>query len=127
GGRELYGNRRQGEGMGQWGEFMRALGSHDAGKTGGGDHVAFLGVAGSNQRQRRPPHLDGTLGNRDAVGYRLSADVDHVGGAGFVDMRQPPRHDAYPAAAGWASSLEVAAATSASRIRLSPTRYASMP
>src|SRR6266700_3087932 len=111
--------------------------SHDAGDPGGAQHVALLGVARHDQLERRFAHDDLAFGHRLAFGGGLGRYVHHARLATGVDMGEGgargsglPRHQSVPVAlmlASRESSAFVAAATSACRIRLSPTRKVEMP
>src|SRR6266700_4327719 len=111
--------------------------SHDAGDPGGAQHVALLGVARHDQLERRFAHDDLAFGHRLAFGGGLGRYVHHARLATGVDMGEGgargsglPRHQSVPVAlmlASRESSAFVAAATSAWRIRLSPTRKVEMP
>ena len=90
----------------------------------------FLALPARISLQRLGLHGHGALGDRGALGLGLAADIDHVGLAVGADMGEAPvSHRLRPRAAAGAplSSARVAAATSACRIRLSPTRNVPMP
>ena len=108
-------------------QLVRPLGGHDAGDPRGADHVALLGIAGEDQVERLPRHHDRAARRGGARGDRLVADIDHVGAA--ISRTRCVSRALIPAASAFsrASSARVAAATSACRIRLSPTRMARMP
>ena len=109
---------------------MRALGRHDAGDAGGGEHVALRSISAQDQVQRLRRHGDETLGGGAPLRDRLLRDIDHARLAGLVQMAQAARgHCAASRCLTDAPvrSVRVASATSACRIRLSPTRKAPTP
>src|SRR6185437_12231160 len=118
-------------------QLMRPLRRHDAGDTRNTEHVAFLRVARLDELERRLAHDHAAFGDRDPFGRGFFRHIDHAGFAAGIDMGEGgaavgglPRHQRAPAAPSAslrASSARVAAATSACRIRLSPTRKADMP
>jgi hypothetical protein len=52
------------------------------------EHVALLRVPAFDQRERRRQHADHAAGAGDAVRLALGRDIDHVGLAVRVEMRQ---------------------------------------
>src|SRR5579859_2955254 len=117
-------------------QLVRPLRRHDAGDTRDAEHIALLRVAGLDQLQRRLAHDDAAFGDRGPFSGGLLGHVDHAGFAAGIDMGEGaafeglPRHQRAPmepSASLRASSALVAAATSACRIRLSPTRKVDMP
>ena len=101
----------------------------------GAEHVALLGVAGEDERRAsRAASPRGPRRPRRARSSALSPNVDHAGLAAAAEMGELPcaARRLHSAARGRrrrsrASSARVAAATSAWRIRLSPTRKVAMP
>ena len=76
------------ERMAERDQLVRLLGGHDAGDARGGEHVAFLGAALLDQRQRRRRHGEEAFRARRAVGGGLVGDVDHARLALVVEMRE---------------------------------------
>ena len=85
-GDELHGYPSQGNGVAQGDQVAGLLGTLDARDAGNAQHVAFLGSSSRDERQRRRQHLDTAAGSRDAVGWRLGCDIDHMGLALGVKM-----------------------------------------
>ena len=65
--------------MAQRNQVTGLLGRHDAGDARDAQHVALLGRAALDDGQGFGLHGDAALGDRDAVGCGLGADIDHVG------------------------------------------------
>ena len=63
-----------------------ALGGLDGGDAGDAEDVALLGIAGADQRQGFGFHANAAGGTGNAFGFRLGADIDHVGLAGGIEM-----------------------------------------
>ena len=93
-GDELHGHSCQGNGVAQRNEGTGLLGPLDARDAGNAQHVAFLGSASRDVRQRCGQHLDTATGSRDAVGWRLGCDIDHMGLALGIKMGKR-RHGEY--------------------------------
>ena len=79
---------RQRDRVTQGNEVAGFLGGLDAGDAGDAEHVAFLGGALLDQRQRGGQHGDAAFGNRHSVGARFRRHVDHVGLALRVEVGQ---------------------------------------
>src|SRR6185295_8622109 len=54
-------------------------------------HVALVRAALDHHAKSRRPHADAPRGDRNAVRFALRADVDHVGAAFVVEMRESGR------------------------------------
>src|SRR4029078_9513654 len=108
-------------------QLMRPLRRHDAGDPRRRQHVALFGLALEDQIKRGRRHGDKTLGGRAARRHLLIADIDHTGFAFLIEMAEAGAHCAASLSCSPVSSARVAAATSACRIRLSPTRNAFTP
>ena len=87
-GLEVDGRLGDGERMAERDQLVGLLGGHDAGDAGGGQHVALLGLALLDQRQRRRRHGDEAFGARGALGGGLVGDVDHARLALVVEVRE---------------------------------------
>ncbi|MNR56102.1 hypothetical protein D3C85_1766150 [compost metagenome] len=72
--------------MAQRDQVRGLLGALDGGQAGDADDVALLGIAALQQRKGGRQHGDVAGGHRHAAGFRLVADVDHVGLAGGIEM-----------------------------------------
>ena len=85
---EVDGDAGQGDGVAEGDERRRLLGGHDACDAGRREGIALLKLAGDDERERLRLHDDAADGSRLAAGGGLGADVDHVGVAGGVEVRE---------------------------------------
>ena len=85
---KIHRHPRQRQRMAQGNQVAGALGRHDRGDARDAEHIPLLGRAAGDDRQRLRLHADGAAGQRDAVGFLLGADVDHVGLPGGVEVGQ---------------------------------------
>ena len=83
---EIDGRLGDGQRMAQRDQLVRALGGHDAGDARGREHVALLGFALLDQRQRCRRHRDEAFRARGAMRHGLVGDVDHARLALLVEM-----------------------------------------
>ena len=74
--------------MAQWNQLAGFLGRLNAGDARNAQHVALLGGAGLDDRQRGGQHLDAAGGDRYPAGRGLAANVDHVGLALCIEVCQ---------------------------------------
>ena len=118
--RQVDGDRGQRQGMAQGDEVGGAFGTHDPGELCHPQDVALCEAARADPRQSFRRHHHPALGRGGTLGDVLAADVDHDGIAGGVEVSEV-------AHAASARRRRVAAVTSGSRIRLSPTRNARAP
>ena len=72
--------------MAQRNQVGRAFGALDRRDARDAEHVAFPGLAVADQRERGRQHPDRAPRDRDAPGFLLVADVDHMGVAGGIEM-----------------------------------------
>src|SRR5208282_6139398 len=100
----------------------RLLGRHDAGDARSRQNVAFWRGSFGHGREGCGRKDDHGFGGRFAWRRFLARNVDHAGRAVFVEMGEV----AHPGILA-PISRRVAAATSASRIRLSPTSIVVTP
>src|SRR5262249_20690244 len=112
-------------------QFVGALGGHDAGNTRDRNNVPLAlarEIIRQDHRQRTGMHDDLAFGDGNTFRHGLGADIDHAHVARHVDVGKGALgHGQAAGTVAGARSVRVAAATSASRIRLSPTRYAPIP
>jgi hypothetical protein len=85
---EIDGDARQRQWMTQGNQVAGPFRRHDRSDAGNAQHVAFFRGAGDDQLQGLGLHADGAGGHGNAVGVVLGGDVDHVGLAGGVEVRQ---------------------------------------
>jgi len=85
-GRDVDQDLRDGQGMAQRDELVRALGRHDAGDARGAEDIALPGVAVEHGGERPGRHAHNTFGDRDPRRDRLGADVDHARLAALTHM-----------------------------------------
>jgi beta-barrel assembly-enhancing protease len=78
----------QRDGVAEWNQVTGTLGGLDGGDAGDPQYVTLLGIACAYQRQGFGFHADtpGRAGN--ALGFGLGTDIDHVGLAGGIEMRE---------------------------------------
>ena len=85
-------NFRNGEGMAERDQLMRALGRHDAGDAGSAQHVTFLGIAREHEVERLRRHHHAALGDSHALGRGFRRHVHHACLAALAQMAQLGRH-----------------------------------
>ncbi len=88
----------QQQGVAHGDQLVGALGRLDAGDLGHGQHVALLGQAAFDERQRLGRHRDPAPGHRHALCLPLGPDVDHARAAALIQMREFARHNHGPRA-----------------------------
>src|SRR5690606_26094163 len=71
-----------------WDEFGGALGGHDSGDAGHGEHVALFDRALADQRECLWLHADMPAHHGDALGLSLAPNVDHCGAPGLIQVRE---------------------------------------
>src|SRR5450432_1192678 len=74
--------------MTQRDQLARALRRLDAGESRDAEHVALADRAGGNRLDGCRLHRDPTARDRRPRGLRLRADLDHVGVARIVEVRE---------------------------------------
>jgi hypothetical protein len=67
---------------------MGPLGGHDAGDARCREHISLGGITGSDQLECRRGHRDPAFGDRCALRCRLVADIDHLGLAAIIEVRE---------------------------------------
>src|SRR5690242_5374324 len=65
------------------------FGGHDAGQTGGAEHITFHRVAGKYEIERLRPHDHAPFGHGDPFSSTFVTDIDHVGLTASIQMREP--------------------------------------
>ena len=77
--RKFDGHPCQREGVAEWNQVAGFLGRLNARNACNSQHVALLGGAALNQRQRGRQHDDAAGGDAHATGVRFVRHVHHVG------------------------------------------------
>lgn len=83
---KIDGGLIQAQGMAEGNQLAGFFGGHDAGDSGGVEHLAFGGVACGEDLQSLRLHDDEAFGSGLAQGGLLGGNIDHAGGAGVIDM-----------------------------------------
>ena len=69
-------------------EFAGALGGQNSGHPGGGQGITLGQPVGADHRDDIRSGVHCSRGHRDPIGDVLGGDVDHVGRARLVEMRE---------------------------------------
>ena len=85
---ELHGDAGQRYGMAQRNQFPGAFSALDGGNARHAEHIALFGVALLHHREGRRLHNYAAHGPRHTMGFGFFADVNHVGLAPFIEMRE---------------------------------------
>lgn len=86
--REIHRDARQRQRMTQRNQIGGAFCALNRGDAGDAEHVALLGAALANQRERAFEHRDRAARHGNAPRFAFRADIDHVRLAGGIEMSE---------------------------------------
>ena len=85
---ELDGDARQWQRVAERDQFTGSFRRLDGGYPRNAQHVALLGIARPNQRQRFGTHPDSPRRPGQPFGFRLGSDVNHVRLTGGIEVSE---------------------------------------